>query len=428
MKTFRLFLGISAIMFAVAGMSQDKYMPYLQKLALKNDAGQLKTGVVGSYPQHAEEFNWTTDWVAYRTIDINYNSNGDPTVIEYNQAGKRTRDLFSYNSQHQATEIINQSMVSGNWVNQTRQSTTFDNNGFETESRSEDWSGTAWVLTGGSQISYEFDGNRVKVLTAKDWKPETSTWVNSMRETYTYTGADAHFASVIMDKWTTTWVPNIKMDYTWNGNVFTEVQNSTYVGSAWVIQGKTAYEISALSTVMTQYQYSDGTFTAFTRTTITRDSHGNTTLSQMEMYAGAWAVFQATRYQLTYSGNNLTQRITQTTSIGTPGVWTNTFKEVFSSFASLSTDVTPLGVSGISIFPNPAGKDAVVRLRLLKAGEVTLSLISMTGQSVLEKTFTTNGSDVNYQLSLEKVRPGSYILIAHDKAGVELGKTRLIRE
>ena len=94
----------------------------------------------------------------------------------------------------------------------------------------------------------------------------------------------------------------------------------------------------------------------------------------------------------------------------------------------MSTDPTLLADAGLSIFPNPAGKQAIVRLSLPEAGLVTLSVISMTGQRILEETVTTNGSDLNYQLNLNKVRPGSYLLIARDKQGNEIGKTRLIKE
>jgi hypothetical protein len=153
------------------------------------------------------------------------------------------------------------------------------------------------------------------------------------------------------------------------------------------------------------------------------------------MYLTSWAVFIAIRFQLTYSGNNLTERITQAFSMFPPTVqgassglmYINKLKEVFSNFASMSTDITPLA-AGLTVFPNPAGKQAIVRLSLLKAGSVTLSVFSMTGQKILEETITANGSDVNYQLNLNGVRPGSYLLIARDKQGNEIGKTQLVKD
>ena len=82
----------------------------------------------------------------------------------------------------------------------------------------------------------------------------------------------------------------------------------------------------------------------------------------------------------------------------------------------------------VRIFPNPAGKEAVVRIALLKAGSVTISLISMTGQLVVSETVTANGSDLNYTLNLKHVSPGSYLVVARDKQGNEIGKARMIKE
>lgn len=427
MKKIGITLAVSAILLSANVLAQENYMPFLLKESLKRNAAQLKSGIVGSYPQHTEEFNWATDWVAYRTIETSYETFGEPKAIEYNQNGNRTRDLYSYNGDNKVTEVIHQSMTGGVWVNQTRQVTAYNNLGYASESRYEQWNGTSWDLASGSQTTYEMDGNRIMIMTTKDWKTDTSTWVNSTRETYTYTGAGIFYSTVITDTWDNAWVPTIKMEFTWNGNMIAESLDYNYQDNAWNLQGKTVYEFqSNNSMIMTSYTYlgPDNWMGSF-RITLTNDSHGNTTLNQMEMYTTAWTVLSATRYQLTYAGNNLTQRIRQTAA---GPIWNNTLKEVFSNFASMSTDITLLPDTGLSVFPNPAGKQASVRLSLLKAGSVTLSVFSMTGQKILEETITANGSDVNYLLNLKGVRPGSYILIARDKQGVEVGKTRFIKD
>ena len=59
---------------------------------------------------------------------------------------------------------------------------------------------------------------------------------------------------------------------------------------------------------------------------------------------------------------------------------------------------------------------------------VVLSVISISGQQIMEETFTASGSDINYPLNLSKVSPGTYLLIVRDKQGTEIGKTRLIKE
>jgi len=438
MKKFGISLAMCAILFAVSGLAQDNYIPFLLKESIKKNAAQFKSGIVGSYPRHTEEFNWVTDWVIYRTIETSYTSFGEPAVIEYNQGGNRTRNLYSYNDQRQETELITQDLTAGNWVNKTRQTSTCNSSGYQLESRSEQWNGTSWDLKNGTQTVLEMEGDRIHIATSKDWSQETGSWINSGRQTYTYAGAGANFTSVVMENWENQWLLSFKMEYSWSGNQVSQAIIYEYTDNAWKRSAKYVYEFpDTYSSVMTVYTDDGaGGWTPASRNTSNYDSHGNQTLEQIEIYMADWTVYMATQYQLTYAGNNLTERITQTYSLFPPAIqgststitWKNVKKEVFSNFASLSTDITLLPDTGLSVFPNPAGKQAIVRLSLLKAGSVSLSVYSMNGQKILEENITANGSDVNYLLNLNGVRPGSYLLIARDKQGNEIGKARLIRE
>jgi len=438
MKKSLLLTVICAILFFSNSLAQDPYIPYLIKKSIGANAQLMKSGIQGSYPRHTEEFDWTEDWVLGRTIETSYTSFGEPAVIEYNQGGNRSMDIFSYNDQHFETEMIHKVMVDGSWVNQSRNVNNYNSQGDILESLSEEWTGTGWDLKEGTQITYQLDGNRISVMTSKSWNNATSTWDNEMRETYTYSGPSVYYTTVVSENWANEWVYFSKMELTWNGSSVTETLNYTYEGGDWVLAGKTSYEYRDNdSMVMTFYDPDvDGTWSASSRFSWTNDDHGNEILNQMEMFMGNWLVLSATRYQLSYSGNNVTQRITQVYSMFDPALkgvatgvdWKNVKKEVFSNFASLSTDVTLMPEKGISVFPNPAEKQVVVRLALVQAGNVNLKVISITGQVVLDENITANGSDVNYLLDLRDLQRGSYFLIAHDKQGKEIGTTRLIKQ
>jgi hypothetical protein len=439
MKKIGFSLAFCALLFAANGLAQDRYMPYLIKESIRKSAEQLKSGTIGNYPQHTVEYTWgTTDWVLFRTIETSYKSFGEPDVIEYQQGENTTREMYFYNDQHQQTQVTTQEMVGGSWADQSRYLTTYNNQGLGIEYSYEEWIGSAWVRKNGSQVTFEMDGDRVSVMTSKNWEESSSTWVFSMRETYSYAAAGLHFASVIMDMWDNAWVPTLKSEYTWSGDRYTQSLDYTYEEGVWVLSRKTTYEYEgATSAIWTSYSYiGEDTWMALSRMTLLYDSHGNTTLNQTEMMMPDWTVFSATKFLLTYSGNNLTERIIQSYSMFPPAAegaartiqWRNVMKEVYSNFASMSTDVTPLETAGITVFPNPAGTQATISLSLLKTGLVTLQVISINGQKIVEETFTASGLDVNYQLNLKKVPRGSYLLIASDKQGVEIGKARLIRQ
>ncbi|MDD4644409.1 MAG: T9SS type A sorting domain-containing protein, partial [Bacteroidales bacterium] len=429
-------LVVSAVLLSTAGFAQDKYLPSLLKESMKNSR-QFKSGIVGSYPRHTEEYLWNETWVLNRTIETSYTTFGQPAVIEYRQGEGLSRRLFSYNDQHNETEMILQNKAGDAWINSIRTVTIYEAANRIQEYRTDKWTGTVWEISDGSQISYETDGDRVTVMTSKAWNSVTSTWDYSMRETYTYSGAGSNYATSITEMWDNGWVNMAKYEITWTGNDITQTINYAYDGGTWVMSGKTVYEFLEYdSLVMTSYSYvGPDTWMGTTRITSTNDSYGNEIFEQVEMYMMAWTVFSASQCELTYVGNNLTQRIRQTFSMFSPVAqgdnlvtWINESKEVFSNFASMGTDVTLLPDAGIRIFPNPAGQEVLVRMSMLKTGVVTLTLFNTTGQKILEENITTNGSDINYQMNLHWVSPGTYILTARDKQGTEIGKTRLIKE
>ncbi len=423
-----MLIAVCAIISVSNVFAQTVNIPWLQKQEMKKNARQLKSGVVGSYPQHTDEYNWGVDWAIYQTIETSYNTNGDPLSIEYNQGGVRKKNLYTYNNQHLQTEELIQVYSGSAWENQSRTTTTYNTLGYDLENRMEQWTGTAWVLQSGTQSAYELDGDRVRVATVKDWKSESSTWVNSSRETYTYTGTDARYSTIIAEQWNDAWVNQSKMEVSWSGNNISQFISYSYENGAWVLSSKMIYQwLENNSSIMTVYSYVGAdTWMQSMRTTTNYDSHGNMTLNQAEMYFGtSWMIYTSTRYLLTYSGNNLTQRITQTFNTVQ---WANMLKEAFSNFASLSTDITLMPDSGMVVFPNPAGNQALVRISLLKSESFTLTVLTVTGQKVIEQTFTGHGSDYIYPVNLEQVPSGSYILMARDQQGAEIGKTRLIKQ
>ncbi|MDD4646392.1 MAG: hypothetical protein PHY99_10440, partial [Bacteroidales bacterium] len=75
MKKLLLPLVVSAVLLSTAGFAQDKYLPSLLKESLKNSR-QFKSGIVGSYPRHTEEYLWNETWVLNRTIETSYTTFG----------------------------------------------------------------------------------------------------------------------------------------------------------------------------------------------------------------------------------------------------------------------------------------------------------------------------------------------------------------
>lgn len=429
MKKNALTLVLCALLAAASGVAQVKNLPFLSSESINKNAGLLKSGVVGSYPRHTLEYIWNADWILDRTLETKYDSHGNPVEIQYTTATETTHDLFTYNAHDQETEKITQILKGGTWENQSRQLSTYNASGYPLELRTEQWYASSWELVSGRQMAYEMNGENIHVITTKEWTPETESWNNLSRETYAYSGTGNDIENVIYEKWESQWMLSSKTEYSWSQNRISQLVFYDYLSNAWVRTAKYVFEFpNANTNVMTVYaDDGNGGWIASSRSTSQTDAHGNLTLNQLEMNLGAWTVYYGTRFQLTYDGNNVTQRVTQTFAMDQGADWKNSRKEVFSNFASLGTDLTVLPKNVFTAFPNPAGDQTIVHLSAPDAGSVTLSVVTMTGQKILEKTFAIAGPDQNYQLNLGKLQPGSYLLIARDVQGSEIGRTRLIR-
>jgi hypothetical protein len=159
------------------------------------------------------------------------------------------------------------------------------------------------------------------------------------------------------------------------------------------------------------------------------DAHQNPALFTWEgMNTGAWVLLEGERYTMAYEGEHALSRISETSqadSTGNPQPWMKNTKEVYSDFFNLGTNPITAEAIGITCYPNPAGDQTMVKIILSKAGTFLLSLYSLTGQKVFEENVSSNGTEIRYQLNLTNILPGSYLVVATDKDGSELGKTRL---
>ncbi len=396
-------------------------------LGVSSLEAQLYPALKGCYPRHAEWFLGAPDWTHFQSIEISYTPSGDPAIIEYDQSGTRTRVLCFYNEQRLETERLYQDLVGAEWKNSRREVNKYTPLGHPEEILYEAWRDNAWVIVDGNHFIYVMDGDRIMTATGEVYVD--FYWVVSSRKVYSYIGTDSHYVSITIEHPTgQTWVPEMKTDYTWNGDRWGQVFTSHYENGIWSFTGRTIYEWKENgSYVMTNFYHQDpDIWVPADRNTQDVDTHGNITLEQHEMAAGeGWSVVGFGKYKLTYEGDNLTQRIFM---IYEWGEWVDYLKEEFSNFASLGTVPELIKGATFSIFPNPAGDQAWVRVSNLSTGTVSLSLVSVTGQTVLTEQVPVNGSDLLYQLNLSRLPGGTYIIMARDHLGHDIAKASLIKE
>ena len=435
MKTIRLILTAIILLTTInIIMAQAPGQGHL------NQKSKLKTDVIGSYPQEVLEYYWLAEaWTLSQTSYIKYNSVGEPTEVRYVGNGEELRSLYTYNADHNVTEVIVQLKEGGIWVNYERDVTEYLNERMETKYVSESWNGSAWVLDYGTQYEYTLDGDQISVVITTIYEKETGLWNNSSRITHDYSGGAAQFSESIYEMWKDgAWEAVFKTRYEWEGDKVSVMYTSGWTDGAWNESSKMVYEYEGDES-MTMIYYSstgDGVWTPTQRIIDNYDSHGNSILSSIEFYSTDWELFDGTKYLLTYSGDNLTERITQSYSIFEPGTevevitpgWKNVYKEEFKDFAALSTNPLLVGVKMVQTYPNPAQNETTLRLENLKNNNITINVMNVTGQLAISKKIFVPIDDFSHSVNLSDLPSGTFIILVRDESGRVVSSTRLIHQ
>jgi hypothetical protein len=176
----------------------------------------------------------TSQWVESYASIYTYNSNNKVTAENYenydsngNITGTQYRTLNTYNSNGDLSQILNQTFVNSNWVNEGKFDLTYSS-GRLSFAIGYEWDGSDWFLgqedSFRTTFSYNSNGN-VSILKYDEWNG--TNWVDTNRTIFTYDGNNR----VIIDEaqtWNgTNWVTDYKSEYTYdaNGNTVTKIQS-----------------------------------------------------------------------------------------------------------------------------------------------------------------------------------------------------------
>jgi hypothetical protein len=406
---------------------------------LISQKNRLKTELNDTYPQHVIEYHWDNSWNFWQTVDLKYNPWGFPTEIIYTigegEEASKTRKLYSYNTYMEETEVLEQYFdpENGGWINLSRKRSQFEGK-YQTEFMYEIWADDHWEVNNGLQWVYSFDDHtRVSDIVTKEYVPELGTFENRTKQGYSYPNTTTSFYNeVYIDRWTgTDWLTFERWDYTWTSDMYWELLVYRYThdnGVTVTLTSKVINDFRDYNIIFTTYNAVGQDFYTETRITVLVDDHANFILNKFEMGDGTkegWNLFSALEYDLTYSGNNVIQRITKEYFEGAG--WVNSIKEDFSDFISLSSKVPQKQEFNLTLFPNPASAQTVVNLSNLETDVVTVGVVAMNGQLISEETIEVSGNTANFTLNLVGFDPGIYMVLVFDRTGKKIGAARVIK-
>ncbi len=400
---------------------------------------QLKTNIVGCYPQEVWEYNWMVEfWMLYQTKNITYTSFGKPSEIKIVGSAGDSRTLYTYNTDHLLTQALDQNKVGESWVDNRREITEYAENQMASSHIIETWNGSGWTLNFGTQYIFTLDGEYLAVVLIKIWDRESGDWINSSRTSFSYVSGEMNVGESITEMWLgDAWINSYKTRYVYRAGG-SDFYMSGWVDGAWVESTKMVYEFGVNeSTTMTMYSGpGNGTWTPVQRFIDSNDSHGNTILTTIEFYTTEWQMLSGSKYLLTYDGNNLTERITQMYSPFEPGMagaassggWENSYREVFQDFASLSTLPLLQELVAVQYYPNPAREEVKLNINNLKNTHLTISIMSLTGQVSSSEQIYVPDDEYRHTIDLRKLPSGTFIIMVKDESGRLVSSSSLIHQ
>lgn len=412
---YRTLLSV-AILIALSASSFAQIDPLTKSLSTP----KLKTDLEGTYPQHIVQYNWDEAWTPFGTVDITYQANGSPKTIQKADPSGQTLETYTYNAMGQETEMLTQ-VLEGGWVNLQKDMTTYEKEHYPKSYLSYEWNGTGWVLTDGMMYEYTYNGDQVDVMSVSYY--HGSAWVEGMRYTYEYQSGDQKPYRIVTElNEDGVWTMGSRTTYEYDANDVSNMIIEAWTDGEWVLSAKIVneYNINGSSEILT-YSWMEGEWVSSMRMIEENDSHGNLVLSTTEFFMGEWTMLSGEQMELTYSGNNVTQRITKMYSLFEPGqetsgdLWQNFTMEVFSNFASLYVDLEDIAEPEMTVFPNPASYQINVLLKAMEPGSYKIQLMNLLGQEVYAEEIEYL-QNTKVSVPLESFQNGIYFMnLSHNQ-------------
>ncbi len=421
-----LSLGLTLLLSAGNGFSQKL------KVTLPDGKSHLKSGqssIVGSYPQHVDWYLWAgAAWEAEKVQDITYNQLGDPlTVIWDLSVGTDTKTTYTYNNLRMPTLILEQNSVNGTWVDVSRSRVEYDAYNNPTLEVSEDYTGNAWVMKGGAQFQNEVQNGKLMKTTQSMWDQTSGQYALVSRTTYTY-GTNNLPSTFINELYETgTWTNSTRVTMSWlaNGSEGSMISENWENGN-WLPFSKMDFtygNYDSVTMIMSFWEADASEYTPMMRDISNFDSHGNLILQTSEMWMGvSWYTLSGYQFDITYQGNQATQKITKDWQGNT---YVNSTKEVFSSFLNLGIGDPANLIFRMDCYPNPAKNELVVQYNAVGFTNLTFQLVDMLGKTIETKTPELSADRLIWNLS--EVPAGFYMVRMTDNNG-HIKTTKIIKQ
>jgi hypothetical protein len=427
----------------------------------------------GSFPQEIHHFYWdvTTIWMADYDKMVSYDNFGNmlnEIMVDANTGDTSTQIVNTYDIEGRMTTSLSQLWVNGNWENNQKLYYEFDEHGNQTIFLQQNWQGNSWVANSGTKYTYTYDINdHITEKVEQWWDNNIISWINYYKSIYNY-DLNGYLIERIFQQWdsnTSSWNSSSKQTYTNNSSGVTiEMLAQTWdnVNSIWVNDSRyinliwhnwtgdfNASEFESYTvlywtngiwenyyrinitydayggSIKIMETYFNGNWANSTRETNSFDEHGNSTCYTFEFWINnVWVIDMGTNFLLTYSGNDIIQRIVQNYD-HINMLWVNMFKEEYSDF--IYTQGIASGSSlpaDLSVYPNPTSGILYISMDGNGQEVHSLEIVNLNGQVVYQSQLNVTDLPI-HEIDLSNCSKGVYFVKLRNANDVKVGKVIL---
>lgn len=365
-----------------------------------------------SVPQFSEDYVWDSNhWKHVSNTNYTYDGAGRITeeiVTDQETIGYTVRNFYSYDEFGNTVEensytweldrwvpingerliyshsngylerIIEQKIVNGVWVNQTKTEYSYDYLTVPAGVQTYQWDGNEWQLYSRYiHIKWaDWNARKMANYTLQNWKE--NNWGNERRVTTHFNGKNYTATTELWEN--EEWANSIKETYSRTETI------EELIFEIW-----TAGEWEKVEKFESTY-YNNGNLAGVKYNTWS-ETH--------------WEVEMAFFFDLTYNlTNDVTEMIIRYWDPALPSIQ-NVSKYVFSDFLRFTTDVPEVGnLHNVNVFPNPVSSNFTIQIDDNKITNYQVNIVNLAGQTV----FSNSYSDSSISVNIEGFTPGMYLL------------------
>jgi hypothetical protein len=293
----------------------------------------------------------------------------------------KSRIVYSNNSDGTPSLATNQTWDGSVWNNISRTTYTYYSDGTQKVLTSQTWNGSAF--DDASRTTYTYNASK-QILTSIS-EIFSGIWMNAIQQANTYTGGYLTYnLSQTWDFIGSVWKNSTQTTYTNDsgGNPTLEVKQ-TWNGSAWVDNQRTTDTYNGSGKLLTEIivNYPAGSPVNYSKETNTYDGSGYITLKVSQLWdAGLTAFVDDSRSSYLNNPNGTVSQVTSEDWNGSAWVYTDRITFTYSGPTSVSETIKD---ADFTIYPNPAYNIITIKSAASIAGS-TYSITDQAGRMMLK--------------------------------------------